>query len=224
MTKQELITNLNDPRLDYYAMMHYAVNYVTTDPYKSRLVNYMLGRSQVQLNFSTNDMLRWFIDFTKNDFIETGFFKRHGNHIQALKSIWYQSKLYSLVIDTIRKGKPLPVVTTINEKLEEVKADLTLTDEERDKLIGQLRAQRMRDAKAVKREERLRQEALEKEKAKKEKETKIQIKDDQGKPEVTTKDIKEQPKNPTVNIKGHKREMTNEELQIINDLRKLNTK
>lgn len=211
MTKKELLNSLKNVRLDYYTMMYYATSFVKADPYKSRLINYMLGRSKLQINFTTTDMLRWFIDFTKADFLETEFFKCNGNHLQVLKSIWYESQLYPEVIEVIKSGKPLNVVTTINEQLEEVKADVNLTDKDRQKLVGQLRAQRMREAKAIKREDRLREEA----KAK----NKEIVKKQQV---VKSVEPKQELKNPTVNLQGHRREMTDEELQIINNLKKLN--
>lgn len=219
MTKQELIKNLENPKLNFFVMLSHSVEFVKTEPYKSRLINYMFGRAQLQIKFTNTDLLRWFIDFVKPDFLETNFFKLNGNHIQVLKSIWFQSYLVNDVVATIRAGKPLPVVTAINEQLEEVKADITLSEEERKKLIGQLRAQRMREAKAVKREARLAEEAAQKLKEQKEKE--------QYKKEVVPKNTDEEPKeahkNPTVTIKGRTREMTDEELAIIESLKKLNT-
>lgn len=213
MTKQELIKNLENPKLNFFVMLSHSVEFVKTEPYKSRLINYMFGRAQLQINFTNTDLLRWFIDFVKPDFLETNFFKLNGNHIQILKSIWFQSYLVNDVVATIGAGKPLPVVTTINEQLEEVKADITLSEEERKKLIGQLRAQRMREAKAAKKETKLAEEKEQKEKEQLKKEVVLKNTDEK---------LKEVPKNPTVTIKGRTREMTDEELAIIESLKKLN--
>lgn len=206
MTKKELYTYLDNPRVDYYTMLRASVKFIRSEPYRSRLLNYILEQSKKKPGFTTTDILLWYLAFVKEDFIHTEFFKRYGNHIQILKAIWMDSNLYRDAVLVLRSGKPLQVITQVNEEGEEKLVDKAeLTD-------GQLWNIKMQEARKRKREEREAQAKAE-EARKKALEA---IEQKKKKEEELLKSSK-----PTVKIKGVRREMTPEELDAINRLKKI---
>lgn len=197
MTKKELHTYLDNTKIDYYTMLRVSTEFIKSEPYRSRLLNHILEESKKKVNFTSTDILLWYLGFVKEDFIHTKFFIAYGSHIQILKAIWSSSNLYNDTILILRSGKPLQVITQVNDKGEEKLAEeVKLTD-------GQLWNIKMKEARLRKKEAQDREEAEKK----------------RAQEAVKKEEVPHKPARPTVNLNGVKREMTQEELDIIKRLK-----
>ena len=205
MTKTELYEYLNNPNIDYYTALRVSRQFLLAEPFKSRLLNYLLSQYKKFPKFTTTELMVWFINYISPIFSVTRFLYNVTNLSATTfyKALWADSHLHIEAINMFKTMEPRQIITTVDEQLQEVKIDETISEEERKKIAGQLRAQKMREAKARKREERLAAEQLEKTKQ-------------------TNKTIENLHKNPSIILNGVQREMTDEETEIINKLKKLN--
>ena len=168
MTSVEVRDILNKPQLHFNVAVRTLTDYILQPVKKVIVVNYIVSRAKQTKNFTTIDLLKFFIEKTEYLTENTRLCKTKYASQMLLKSTWETSRLQQVVIQQIRN----------NYAMLEAEPEKELTKKEKQILQAKL----MREAKAKKAEERRKLEQAKKQaKLKQEVEDKVKVKETKSK-------------------------------------------